>query len=191
MPRVAVLDEPDLVAVLAHPMRIAILAALRTPDSAAGAARALGETRQKTNHHVRALLGAGLIAPAGERRKGGFVEQLYRSVASSFVVSPRLAWGDEQRADALRRQLPLEQLVRLGERVQRDGAELLDRAAFDGEDIPSLAVEAEVAFPDAAARAAFMQDLLAALGPLLRKHGARKGDAYRVAVATYPEAGAP
>jgi DNA-binding transcriptional ArsR family regulator len=185
--RVEVLDDPGQVAALAHPLRVAILDALRTPGSAAGAARAIGETRQKVNHHVKALLDAGLLRPEGERRNGNFVEQLYQSVASSFMVSPRLACGGDRRVEALRSQVPLEHLTELGERIQRDAIELLDRAAFDGEDIPSLSVESSVRFPDEASRAAFMAEYLDLLGPLLRKHGAREGGAFRVVTAVYPE----
>lgn len=185
--RVEVLDDPGQVAALAHPLRVAILDALRTPGSAAGVARALGETRQKVNHHVKALLDAGLLRPRGERRNGNFVEQLYQAVAGSFMVSPRLACGGDRRVDALRSQVPLEHLTELGERVQRDAIELLDRAAFDGDEIPSLSVEATVRFPDEASRAAFMDEYLALLKPLLRKHGARAGDAFRVVTAVYPE----
>ena len=185
--RVEVLDDPGQVAALAHPLRVAILDALRTPGSAAGAARALGETRQKVNHHVKALLDAGLLRPEGERRNGNFVEQLYQSVASSFMVSPRLACGGDRRVEALRSQVPLEHLTELGERIQRDAIELLDRAAFDGEEIPSLSVEASVRFPDEASRAAFMAEYLDLLEPLLRKHGAREGGAFRVVTAVYPE----
>lgn len=182
------LDDPAQVAALAHPLRVAILDALREPDSAAGAARSIGETRQKVNHHVRALLDAGLIRLVGERRAGNFVEQLYQSVAPAFMVSSRLACSGDRRVDALRAQLPLEHLVELGERVQRDAIALLDRAAFDGEEIPSLAVDATVRFADASSRAAFMDEYVAMLKPLLRKHGSRKGDPFRVTIAVYPEA---
>jgi DNA-binding transcriptional ArsR family regulator len=184
---IQVLDDPEQVAALGHPLRVAILDALRAPDSAAGAARTIGEGRQKVNHHVKALLDAGLIRLVGERRAGNFVEQLYQSVASTFMVSSRLACGGDRRVDALHAQLPLEHLVALGERVQRDAIELLDRAAFEGEQIPSLAVEAEVRFRDAAARSAFMDEYLSMLKPLLKKHGGRAGDRFRVAVAVYPE----
>src|SRR5687768_1905870 len=118
--RVEVIDDPERVAVLAHPIRVAILDALRAPNSASGAARVIGQTRQKTNYHVKALLDAGLIRLVGERRTGNFVEQLYQSVAGTFVVSPRVAWADDRRGAALRSQLPLEHLVELGERLQRD-----------------------------------------------------------------------
>jgi DNA-binding transcriptional ArsR family regulator len=186
-PRVEVLDDADRVAALAHPIRITILEALRTPNSASGVAREIGESRQKTNYHVKALLDAGLLKPTGERRRGNFVEQLYQSVAPTFLVAPALAWSDDRRVDALRRQLPLEHLVRLGERLQRDAIGLLDRAAFDGDEIPAAAVEAEVRFADEAARAEFLDEYLAVVQPLLKKYARRTGDAYRVAVAAYPD----
>jgi DNA-binding transcriptional ArsR family regulator len=185
--RVEVLDDPEQVAALAHPLRVAILDALRSPDSAAGVARTIGETRQKVNYHVKALLDAGLVRGVGERRTGNFMEQLYKAVARSFMVSSRLACGGEQRLGALRAQMPLEHLVRLGERIQQDAIELLDRAAFDGEEIPSLSLEADVQFPDQAARSAFLEEYLEMLKPLLKKHGGRKGDRFRVALAVYPE----
>jgi DNA-binding transcriptional ArsR family regulator len=186
---VKVIDDPAQVAALAHPTRVAILETLRTANSASGVARALGDTRQKINHHVRALLDAGLIRLIGERRTGNFVEQLYESIAGTFVVSPRLAWGDDRRAAALRSQVPLEHLVEMGERLQRDAAVLLDRAAFDAEDIPCVAIDASVRFADETARAAFIDEYLAALEPLLKKYGARKGDAFRVVLAVHPGGG--
>jgi DNA-binding transcriptional ArsR family regulator len=168
-------------------LRVAILDALRTPNSASGVARAINETRQKTNYHVKALLDAGLLKPAGERRARNFVEQLYQSVAPAFVVAPEIAWSGDRRSAALRAQLPLEHLVRVGERLQRDAIGLLDRAAFDGDEIPAAAVETEVRFADEATRAAFLEEYLAALKPLLKKYGNRSGDPYRVALAVYPD----
>jgi hypothetical protein len=46
-----------------------------------------------------------------------------------------------------------------------------------------------VCFADAAARSVFLEEYLAALGPLLRKHGARAGAPFRVALAVYPDPG--
>ena len=74
----------------------------------------------------------------------------------------------------------------LGEQLQQDAIGLLDRAAFDGEEIPSASVEAEVHFADEQARTTFMEEYLAAVGPLLTKYGARNGRGFRVAMATYP-----
>ena len=185
--RVHYVHEPHELQALAHPLRLKLLDALRTPSSSAAAARVLGEPRQNVNYHLKELERAGLIERVGERRAGGFTEALFRSVGSTIVVSPRAAWSDPRRLDALRDQLSLENLVLLGERLGRDAAELLDRAAFDGEEIASAAVEAEVHFADEDARAAFLREYLAAIGPLLRKHGRKRGAAYRVALSVYPD----
>src|SRR4051812_23853962 len=151
--RVEILDDPQQVGVLAHPTRVAVLDALRAPQSASGVARLLGLKRQLVNYHVKALFDAGLIRLVEERRTGGFVEQVYQSIAGTFVVSPRLTWSGDRRVEALRAQLPLEHLVVLGETVQRDATELLDRAAFDSEEIACAAVDASVRFPNEEARA--------------------------------------
>jgi DNA-binding transcriptional ArsR family regulator len=186
MQAVRTIDDPDALQAISHPLRIRILDALREPDSAAGVARRLGAGRQKVNYHLKELERTGLVVPTGERRNGNFVESLYRSAARTLVVSPRAAWGDPRRLAAMADQLSLEHLVTLGERLQRDAAVLLDRAAFDGAQIASAAVEAEVHFASEEVRAAFLNEYLAAIGPLLRRYGTKEGAAYRVALAAYP-----
>jgi len=178
--------DPEVVQTLAHPLRLRILALLRAPGSAASVARQLGEPRQRVNYHVKELERVGLIRPAGERRTGNLTENLYRAVAASFVVSPRLAWVDPRRAGALAEQVALENLVAVGERLQRAAAELLDRAAFDGEQIASAAVEATVRFAGPAERSAFLREYLTAVGPLLRRYAAAEGDPFQVVVAVHP-----
>lgn len=186
-PQVHIVDTPDDLAVLAHPLRLRILEALRTSASAATVARAVGQSRQNVNYHLKELERAGLVRRAGEQRKGNFIETRFEATAPTIIVSPRALWGDEQRADALKAQLSLENLVVLGERLGRDASVLLDRAAFDGEEIASAAVEADVRFATEEARAEFLREYLAAVGPLLRKYGRRRGDPYRVALAVYPD----
>ncbi|MEJ2132451.1 MAG: hypothetical protein P8Y95_12750, partial [Gammaproteobacteria bacterium] len=90
-------------------------------------------------------------------------------------------------ADTLRDQLSLGHLANLGERLQRDAIALIDRAAFDGEEIPSVSFEAEISFEDDASRVAFMKEYVAAIKPVLKKYGVREGERYRVATAVYPE----
>jgi DNA-binding transcriptional ArsR family regulator len=174
--------EPQALAALSHPTRVSILEALRQPASAAEVGRALGQPRQRVNYHLKELEKAGLV-----ERTGTLVESLYRAVARSFVVSPRVAWTHPDRVAALRRSHALGTLVELGERLQRDAAVLLDRAAFDGDDVPSAAVSAEVSFPDEASRAAFMDDYLRSTKELLERHGARTGERFRAILAVYPE----
>lgn len=174
---------------LAHPLRVRILEALREPASAAAIARQIGQPRQKVNYHLKELERAGLVRPVGERRTGNFVESLYEALARTFVVSPRVAWGDTRRPAAMAEQMSLEGLVVLGERLQRDAAALLDRAAFDGEQIASVCVEAEIRLGGEHERAEFLQAYLAAVGPLLKKYGSGRGRPYRVALAAYPRPG--
>ena len=182
----AVIETPDQLAAITHPTRLRVLDALRIADSAATAARRLGEPRQRINHHVRELASAGLLVEAGERRKGNFVEQLYESVAGTFILSPRLMWGDRERLEAIADQVSLEHLVEFGEPVARDAATLLDRAAFDGEQIPSAAVEATVRFADAQARAAFLEEYVDLTARLIERYAARAGTAFTVGLVVHP-----
>ena len=181
--------DPDTLQALSHPTRVQMLDALREPASAADVARAIGQPRQRVNHHLHVLQEAGLVRRVGEKRTGNFVSILYRSVARTFVVSPRVAWADPRRIEAMRSQHSLETLVVLGERLQTDAAALLDRAAFDGEQIASVAVTAELRFGSEADRAAFLAEYLAAVSQLTEKYGTKQGEPYRVVLAAYPEGG--
>jgi DNA-binding transcriptional ArsR family regulator len=184
---VHVVEDVEAVQALLHPLRLRILEALREPTSAAAVARQIGETRQKVNYHLKELEAAGLARPVGERRAGNLVEVLFEAVARSFVVSPRTTRADERRVDALRHQQSLERLVDLGDRLQHDAVVLLDRAAFDGEEIASLAVEIDVRFADEGDRAAFLRDYLETVKELCARYGARDGEGYRVVLAAHPK----
>jgi DNA-binding transcriptional ArsR family regulator len=184
---VAVVDDPDSLVALSHPTRVALLDLLREPASAAGAARALGQPRQRVNHHLRALEEAGLVVPVDTRQQRGFVETLYRSVAGTVLVSPRVAWGDPRRMNVLRSQHSLETLIQTGERLQRDATALLDRAAFDGEDIASATVASDIRFANDDDRAAFMREHLEHLKSLVDRYASRRGARYRVVLAVHPD----
>jgi DNA-binding transcriptional ArsR family regulator len=183
---VELIDDAAAVQVLSHPLRLQILEALHEPRSAASVARQLGHTRQNTNYHLRELERAGLVDKTGEHRVGNFMETLYKAKARTLVLSPRLTWGGPARPEALASQASLARLVGLAERLGRDAVVLLDRAAFEGELIPSAAVEAEVRLRDEEARAAFLDDLVAAVGQLAKKYGAKSGEPFRVSLAAYP-----
>jgi hypothetical protein len=87
---------------------------------------------------------------------------------------------------AIADQVSLEHLVEFGERVARDAATLLDRAAFDGEQIPSAAVEAKVRFADAETRTAFLEEYLELTARLIDRHAGRAGDAFTVGLVVHP-----
>lgn len=181
------LSEPEQIQALAHPLRADVIAALGEPDSAAGVARTIGRPRQQVNYHLKELARVGLVKRAGERRKGNFIEQLYQAVARRFVVSSRFTWNQENLEATLRDQIALAQLAELGERLQCDAARLIDAAMMDKAEIPSVSAVAEVRFENEAARARFLEEYMDALRKLLNKHGATKGDAFRVVFAAYPE----
>ena len=187
-PAVLEVSEPEQLQALSHSTRVAILEALREPMSAASVARLLGQPRQRVNYHLKELERVALVERVEERRKGNFIEVLYRSVARSFLVSPQVAWSNPRRVQALARQHSLGTLVELGERLQRDAAVLIDRAAFDGEEIASASVTAEVRFASEADRAAFMDAFLRSTRELLEQYGTREGEPFRALFAVYPEA---
>jgi len=182
------LHDPAAIAAATHPVRAAILDAMRAPSTAAATARAIGQSRQNVAYHVRELEKVGLLRHVGQRQNGTFLEQLYETVAHTFIVSPTATWGDTApRAAAMADQMSLGELFRAGERLQRDSATLLDRAVFDGEDIPSASVTTEIRFDSDAARAAFLQAHLEAVRALAREHGSRDGTPYRIVLAAYPD----
>jgi DNA-binding transcriptional ArsR family regulator len=179
--------DPSVLQALCHPTRVAMLEALREPASAAAVARQLGQPRQRVNYHLKALAEAGLVEQVGTRQQGNFVESLYRAAARSFLVSPEVAWADPRRLEVLKSQHALESLVAIGQRLQRDAVVLLDRATFDGEQVASAAVSAEVRFATPQDRAAFMREYLETTRELLDRHGNQQGAPYRVVLAVHPD----
>jgi hypothetical protein len=98
-----------------------------------------------------------------------------------------VAWSDPKRLEALRAQHSLHTLVVLGERLQADAAALLDRAAFDGEEIASASVTAQASFASEDDRAAFLEHYVLAVQQLLERYATREGEAYRIVIAAYPQ----
>jgi biotin operon repressor len=182
------LEDPVAIAAATHPVRAAILDAMREPSTAAAVARVLGQSRQNVAYHVRELEKVGLVRHVGQRQNGNFLEQTYVAVADTLVISPKCTWGDpRRRTEALVDQLSLAALIEAGERLQRDSALLLDRAAFDGEEIPSASVCTDIHFSSEEARSAFLRDYVKTVATLARRHSSRGGSAYRLLLAVYPD----
>ena len=102
-------------------------------------------------------------------------------------MSPKVTWSGPRRLEALRSQHSLGTLVGIGEQLQRDAAVLLDRAAYESEQIASAAVSAEVGFESDAERSDFMREYLEATKDLLDRYGAKAGKPYRVVLAIHPK----
>lgn len=74
---------------MAHPVRLRIMSLLTgAPLTAAEVARELGLTHANASYHLRNLLAAGLIVPAGEEKIRGGIAKRYRYDAARVQGPP-------------------------------------------------------------------------------------------------------
>jgi DNA-binding transcriptional ArsR family regulator len=185
---VQVIDEPAVALAALDPVRARVLAALVEPGSATTVAAALGLPRQQVNYHVRTLESHGLVDLVEERPRRGLVERVVQASATGFVVSPTVLGplaADPDRTD----RLSARYLIALAARAVREVAELSLRATRAGKSLPTLAVDTEVRFASAAARAAFTRQLATAVADLVATYHdetATGGRRHRVVVLAHP-----
>ncbi len=183
---VDVIEDPAAAAVALEPTRARLLAELAEPCSAAALAPRVGIARQKVNYHLRTLEAHGLVELAEERKRGGITERLVRATAASYVISPAAlgaaAADPERSAD----RLSARYLVALAGRVVREVGRLVHLADAAGRRLPTLAIDTEIRFRSAADRAAFADDLTAALLSLAARYHHDDGRPYRLVVAAHP-----
>jgi DNA-binding transcriptional ArsR family regulator len=184
-----VIDDPATAAVALEPTRSRILAQLATPASAATLATRVGLARQKVNYHLRALEAHGLVRLAEQRKWGGLTERLLVATAASYVVSPNalgpVAVDPEREVD----RLSASYLIALGARIIREVGGLVARAKKEDKRLATLAVDTEVCFRTATARAAFSQELTAAIATLVAKYhddSTAGGRMHRLVVVAHP-----
>jgi DNA-binding transcriptional ArsR family regulator len=186
---VEVIDDPSAAVVALDPMRARLLAELSEPGSASALAARVGLPRQKVNYHLRTLEAHGLVREVEQRRWGGLTERVLVASAASYVVSPaalgRCASDPRRSSD----RLSARYLVALAARVVREVGALARLADRQGKRLPTLALDTQIAFRSAADRAAFTNDLAAAVTALVaRYHDPTAPDArpHRVVVAAHP-----
>jgi DNA-binding transcriptional ArsR family regulator len=184
---VEVIEDPAAAAVALDPIRARLLAELDRPSSAGALAVRLGIPRQKLNYHLRALEAHGLVTLAEERKRGGIVERLLQATASSYVVSPA-ALG-ETAADPAHTadRLSARYLVALAGRLVREVADLARRAEAAGKRLPTMTIDTEIRFRSAADRAAFADELTAAVMDLAARYHHDDGRPHRLVVAAHPK----
>ena len=182
----ALLDDLDTALLALAPIRRRILTALTEPASAAGLAEQLGMPRQKIGYHLRALEGAGLVRPAGERRKRGFTERLFVA-ARNYVFDPALMQTPPD-PDAIEAQdrHAADHLISTASTIVRDVARMRQDAAAEGARLLTLTVEADVVFAAPADFDAFTEEVSAAVADLARKYAAPSGRRYRLTAAAHP-----
>jgi DNA-binding transcriptional ArsR family regulator len=188
MLEVAVIDRAEAAALALDPIKRRILAALRSPASAAAIAGRVGLSRQKVNYHLRALEEQKLVEVVEERLWGGIKERMLVATARSYVVSPA-ALGPLG-ADPVRAgdRLSASYLIALGARVVREVGALVRRARHQEKRLATLSFDLVIAFESPAARAAFTGDLQGALAKLAARyhHGGPGARPHRLLVASYP-----
>lgn len=186
---VEVIDAPERARAAVHPERRRLLAALgEEPDSAAGLARRLGESRQRLNYHLRALEDAGLVELAERRRRGNFEERVLRPIARTVVLDPALASGATVPGPDAGDRFSAACLVRSAAKTVHEVGRLARRATEEEKRLATAAMEAEVRVGSPAAMRAFVDELAESVAEVVARHhdtdpAAR---AFRVTLGAHP-----
>jgi DNA-binding transcriptional ArsR family regulator len=149
----------------------------------------VGLSRQRVNYHLRALERHGLVELVEERRKGNCTERILQATAASYVITPSALPAvapDPARAPD---QLSARWLLALAARLVRDVGELITGAAAARQQLATYAIDGEIRFATAADRAAFAEELGAAVAALAGKYHdetAVGGRRHRFVVALHP-----
>lgn len=185
----SVLESPAARSAL-DPVRQRLLRALREePDSAAGLARRLGESRQRLNYHLRVLEDAGLVELAEKRRRGNFVERVLRATARHYLVDPAVLGDLAPDAERVQDRFSASYLTALAARAVGEVGRLRERAGTAGKRLATLAMESEVRLASPSDFEAFASDLSKAVARVIAEHhdedvaGARP---FRLLVGAYP-----
>ena len=161
---IEVIEEPAAAVVALDPMRARLLAELREPASAATLAARVGLTRQKVNYHLRQLEAHGLVEVAETRTWGGLTERLLVATAAGFVVAPAPVG-----APARTNPLSAAYLIALAARMVREVGGMAKKAADKGKALPVFALDTEIRFATPSDRAAFADELVAAISRVAAK----------------------
>ena len=183
---VEVIEDTSAAAVALDPLRARLLAELVEPGSAATVAARVGMARQKVNYHLKALEAHGLLELAEERMRGGITERVLRATAAAYVVSPAALGASAADPDEAPDHLSARYLIALAGRVVREVGGLAHRAAAAGKRLPTLAIDTEIRFRSAEDRAAFADELTAAVIDLAARYHHDDGRPHRLIVAAHP-----
>ena len=186
---VEVIADPAAAEASLDPVRARLLAELAEPGSAAGLAEKVGLPRQNVNYHLKALERHGLVELVDERRKGNVTERLLRATAASYVISPTALAALQPDPSRSPDRLSARWMIALASRLVRDVGELLVGAAKARKRLATFAMDGEVRFASARDRAAFAEELAAAVTSLIGKYhdeSADGGRSHRVIVAVHP-----
>jgi DNA-binding transcriptional ArsR family regulator len=186
---VTVIEDPAAAEVALDPVRARLLALLAEPGSATMLAGRVGLPRQKVNYHLRALERHGLVELVEERRKGNVTERMMQASAAAYVISPVALSAVAPDPARSPDRLSARWLLALAARLVRDVGLLLTGAARARKPLATFALDGEVRFATAADRAAFAEELAAAVTALVGRYhdeAAPGGRTHRLVVAVHP-----
>jgi DNA-binding transcriptional ArsR family regulator len=189
MHEVAVIEDAAAAEASLDPVRARLLAALSEPASATTLAARVNQPRQKVNYHLRALEQHGLVELVEERRKGNMTERVLRATAASYVISPLALAAVQPDPARSPDRLSARWLLAVAARLVRDVGSLLTGSAKEGKRVATFAIDGEVRFASSADRAAFAEELSAAVTALVSKYhdeNAPGGRSHRLVVAVHP-----
>ncbi len=184
-----VIDTAEQAAAAIDPVHCQILEYLRDPDSAAGAARALGIPRQRLGYHIRALEQVGLLQSVGERKQRNYVEHLLQATARQYVISPSVLARDARQTEPIQNRYSSEFLVAAAARTIQDVGTLQRQAREANKQLPALTIVAEVRFASPDASHAFATELARAVATLVAKYhndDTPHGRRFRVIAGAHP-----
>jgi DNA-binding transcriptional ArsR family regulator len=191
---IATLTSVTAAAAVLDDTRLAILAALREPGSAASVASKLSAPRQRIGYHVRALEQAGLVVPIMEKAHGGLVERLVQASASGYVIAPQALGPLAPDATTITDRFSTGYQLAVASRIIRDLTELRARAERARKTVPTLTLDARVRVASAEAQQAFATDLANAVARVIEKHHDDRtpgGRTFACAVAVHPNVTTP
>jgi DNA-binding transcriptional ArsR family regulator len=191
---IATLTSVTTAAAVLDDTRLAILAALREPGSAASVAAKLSAPRQRIGYHVRALEQAGLVLPVMEKAHGGLVERLVQASASGYVVAPQVLGPLAPDATTIADRFSTGYQLAVASRIIYDLTELRARAERARKTVPTLTLDARVRVASAEAQQAFATDLANAVARVIEKHHDDRtpgGRTFACAVAVHPNVTTP
>lgn len=182
-----VVDNPEQAKALLNPLRGEILAQLNEPASATEVSKAINETPQRVNYHLKSLQKVGLVKQVGTRNVRNLVEVLYQSIAKTFIMSESLGWSDEI-VRRLKDQSSLAHLVTVSERIRKDALTLLEQSDNNME-IPSASLQTKVVLPKKEDRNQFLNEYVDLVKKLAEKYQVEEttSEKYTVMLSIYPE----
>jgi DNA-binding transcriptional ArsR family regulator len=185
----AVLTSTEQAATLLDPLRLDILARLRTADSSAGVARALGLPRQRVNYHVGELEKAGLLEFVGERRRGNYIERLLQATATQYVIGADALGALGADASEVQDRFSAAYLIASASRTINEVAQLEQAAHAAQKRLPTYTLETEVRFASAEQQSGFASELSECVAALVAKYNddtAPRGRRFRFVIGGHP-----